>query len=102
MANKFFVAPSPHVHSAQSTRSIMRDVLIAMLPALAVSTWVHGVDVLTVSAIAVVSCVVIEFLGKAAQSVCGHFQAGSCAQELRRQAHGDCIGLPLHVLRRHL
>lgn len=38
MANKFFVAPSPHVHSAQSTRSIMRDVLIAMLPALAVST----------------------------------------------------------------
>ena len=62
MANKFFVAPSPHVHSAQSTRSIMRDVLIAMLPALAVSTWVHGVDVLTVSAIAVVSCVVIEFL----------------------------------------
>lgn len=62
MANKFFVAPSPHVHSAQSTCSIMRDVLIAMLPALAVSTWVHGVDVLTVSAIAVVSCVVIEFL----------------------------------------
>lgn len=62
MANKFYVAPSPHVHSAQSTRSIMRDVLIAMLPALAVSTWVHGVDVLTVSAIAVVSCVVIEFL----------------------------------------
>ena len=62
MANKFFVAPSPHVHSAQSTRSIMRDVLIAMLPALAVSTWVHGVDVLAVSAIAVVSCVVIEFL----------------------------------------
>lgn len=62
MANKFFVAPSPHVHSAQSTRSIMRDVLIAMLPALAVSAWVHGIDVLTVSAIAVVSCVVIEFL----------------------------------------
>ena len=62
MANKFFVAPSPHVHSAQSTRSTRRDVPIAMLPALAVSTWVHGVDVLTVSAIAVVSCVVIEFL----------------------------------------
>lgn len=62
MANKFFVAPSPHVHSAQSTRSIMRDVLIAMLPALAVSTWVYGLDVLKVSAVAVVSCVVIEYL----------------------------------------
>ena len=40
----------------------MRDVLVALLPALAVSTWVYGTDVLTVSAIAVVSCVVIEFL----------------------------------------
>lgn len=62
MANKFFVAPSPHVHGAQSTQSLMRDVLIALLPALAVSTWVYGADVLTVSAIAVVSCVVTEFL----------------------------------------
>ena len=62
MANKFFVAPSPHVHGSQSTRSLMRDVLIALLPALAVSTWVYGTDVLTVSAIAVVSCVAIEFL----------------------------------------
>ena len=62
MANKFFVAPSPHVHGSQSTRSLMRDVLVALLPALAVSTWVYGTDVLTVSAIAVVSCVVIEFL----------------------------------------
>ena len=62
MANKFFVAPSPHVHGAQSTQSLMRDVLIALLPALAVSIWVYGADVLTVSAIAVVSCVVTEFL----------------------------------------
>lgn len=62
MANKFFVAPSPHVHSSQSTRSLMLDVIIALLPALAVSTWVYGLDVLTVTAIAVVSCVAIEFL----------------------------------------
>ena len=62
MANKLFVAPSPHVHGAQSTQSLMRDVLIALLPALAVSIWVYGADVLTVSAIAVVSCVVTEFL----------------------------------------
>lgn len=62
MANKFFVAPSPHVHSAQSTRSLMLDVIVALLPALAVSTWVYGLDVLTVTAIAVVSCVLVEFL----------------------------------------
>jgi electron transport complex protein RnfD len=62
MANKFFVAASPHVHSPQSTQSLMRDVLIALLPALAVSAWVYGVDVLRVTAIAVVSCVLIEYL----------------------------------------
>ena len=36
MANQFFVAPSPHVHSAESTTKIMRDVVIALLPALVV------------------------------------------------------------------
>ena len=62
MANKFFVAPSPHVHSAQSTQSLMRDVLIALVPALAVSVWVYGLNVLLVTAVAVISCVLFEFL----------------------------------------
>lgn len=62
MTNKFFVAPSPHVHSAQSTRSLMLDVIVALLPALAVSTWVYGLNVLLVTAIAIVSCVLVEYL----------------------------------------
>ena len=62
MANKFVVAPSPHIHSEQSTQSLMRDVLIALIPALAVSTMVYGLDVLKVTAIAVVSCLIIEYL----------------------------------------
>ena len=62
MANKFFVAASPHIHSPQSTQSLMRDVLIALVPALAVSVYVYGLDVLRVTAIAVISCVVIEYL----------------------------------------
>ena len=61
MANKFFVAASPHIHSPQSTQSLMRDVLIALVPALAVSVYVYGLDVLRVTAIAVISCVVIEY-----------------------------------------
>ena len=62
MANKFIVATAPHMHSPESTKSLMRDVLIALMPALAVSTWVYGLDALRVTAIAVVSCVVIEYL----------------------------------------
>ncbi|MBR6814318.1 MAG: RnfABCDGE type electron transport complex subunit D [Alistipes sp.] len=62
MANNFIVAPSPHMHSVESTRSLMRDVLIALIPALVVSTVVYGFDVLKVTAIAVASCVFIEYL----------------------------------------
>ena len=62
MANKLLVAPSPHVQTSQSTSRIMRDVVIALLPALVVSTIVFGVDVLRVTAISVAACVVFEFL----------------------------------------
>lgn len=62
MANKLIVSPAPHVQTAQSTARIMRDVVIALLPALVVSTVVFGADVLRVTAISVVACVVFEYL----------------------------------------
>ena len=62
MANKFIVAPAPHMHNPHSTQSLMRDVILAMIPALAVSVWVYGLSVLYVTAIAVASCVLVEYL----------------------------------------
>lgn len=62
MTNNLIVAPAPHVQARQSTRSIMRDVLIALLPALAVSVWVFGAKALCVTALAVTSCVAFEYL----------------------------------------
>ena len=62
MANKFFVAASPHIHSPYTTQRLMRDVLIALVPAFCLSILVYGLDVLRVTAIAVVSCVLIEYL----------------------------------------
>ena len=62
MANQLIVAPAPHVQTAQSTTRIMRDVVIALMPALVVSAVVFGLDVLRVTALSVVSCVVIEYL----------------------------------------
>ena len=75
MANKFIVAPAPHMHNPHSTQSLMRDVIIALLPALAVSIWVYGLSVLYFTAIAVVSCVLVEyliqkFLFKGAPTIC--------------------------------
>lgn len=62
MANKLIVSPSPHVQSVQSTATIMRDVVIALMPALVVSVVVFGVSVLTVTAISIASCVLFEYL----------------------------------------
>ncbi len=62
MSNKLFVSPSPHVKGDQSSQTIMRDVIIALLPALAVSTLYFGINVLIVSAIAVASAVFFEFV----------------------------------------
>ena len=62
MANKLIVAPAPHVQSAQSTASIMRDVIVALMPALVVSTVVFGMDVLRVVALSVAACVAFEYL----------------------------------------
>lgn len=62
MANKLFVAPSPHVHAANTTQKLMLDVIIALLPALAVSVFVYGWAVLTVTAVSIASCVALEAL----------------------------------------
>ena len=75
MANKFIVATAPHMHSPMSTQSLMRDVILALLPALGLSVAVYGLSVLYVTAIAVVSCVLVEyliqkFLIKGASTVC--------------------------------
>ena len=62
MANKFIVATAPHMHSPLSTQRLMRDVLIALIPAFALSILVCGLDALRVTAIAVASCVLVEYL----------------------------------------
>ena len=56
------IAPSPHVQSDRSTAQIMRDVVIALLPALVVSTVVFGANVLFVTALSVFACVGFEYL----------------------------------------
>ena len=62
MANRIIAAPSPHIHGAESTRRIMGDVVLALLPALLVSAYVLGWRVLFVTAVSVVACVAFEYL----------------------------------------
>ena len=59
---KLIVSPSPHIHTKQTTQSIMRDVLIALLPATVASVVFFGVNALIIILTCVVSAVASEFL----------------------------------------
>ena len=56
------ISSSPHVHSSTTTRTIMRDVLIALAPAMAIAVYVFGLRALTVTAVSVAACVFFEWL----------------------------------------
>ena len=50
------ISSSPHVHSSTTTRTIMRDVLIALAPAMVMSVAFFGLRALTVTAVSVLAC----------------------------------------------
>ncbi|HDP55096.1 MAG TPA: RnfABCDGE type electron transport complex subunit D [Bacteroidetes bacterium] len=56
------VSPSPHVHSGNSTPRLMYNVVLALIPALAVTLFYFGIGALVVTSISIVSCLVFEFL----------------------------------------
>ncbi len=60
--NQLIVSPSPHAHGRESTQSIMRDVLIALAPAMLVSVLASGWSALVLILAGVVACVLTEFL----------------------------------------
>ena len=60
--DKLIVSPSPHLHTKTSTKSLMRDVVIALLPAVAVSVLFYGWSELLVLGVSVASCVLLEYL----------------------------------------
>ena len=59
--NKLIVSPSPHIHTGVSTTSLMRDVVIALLPAVIVSVIFYGLGELLVLAVSVLSCILLEW-----------------------------------------
>lgn len=62
MDNMLHLSASPHIHSGRSTTSIMRDVLIALLPAAIAGTVIFGLRSLLVIAVCTASCVLLEAL----------------------------------------
>ena len=59
---QLLVSPSPHVHGKENTRNLMRDVIIALLPAVAVSIYYFGISAITLLLVGIVSCILVEYL----------------------------------------
>ena len=55
------ISSSPHAHSPITTKTIMRDVLIALLPALVASVWIFGFRSLMVTLVSAAACVFFEW-----------------------------------------
>lgn len=59
---KLVVSSSPHIHSSVSTRRIMLDVIIALLPAAIAGIVIFGIRALAVLSVTVAAAVISEFL----------------------------------------
>ena len=56
------VSSSPHAHQEATTKTIMRDVLIALIPAMLFAIYNFGIRALTVTAVSVAACYGFEKL----------------------------------------
>ena len=59
---KLTVASSPHIRGDFKSSRIMLDVVLALLPAMIVGIWMHGIRSLFVTAVAITSSVILECL----------------------------------------
>ncbi len=64
MEHPLLVSSSPHLHCGMNTRHIMRDVIIALVPALIASVWLFGPRALAVELVCVASAMAAEYLSR--------------------------------------
>lgn len=78
--NRIIVTGSPHVASSRSTRQVMIEVILALIPALACGIWIFGWRSLAVAAVTITACVATEY-------VCSRYMLG------RRNTINDCTAI---------
>ena len=59
---KLIATSNPHIRASETTRSIMLDVIVAMVPALVWAVLMFGLKALTLTLVSVVGCVFFEWL----------------------------------------
>ena len=64
MEHTLMVSSSPHLHCGKSTRGIMGDVIIALIPALITSVWLFGPRALAVELVCAAAAMAAEYLSR--------------------------------------
>jgi len=62
MSSLLTVSQSPHIHTRDDTRKLMRGVIIALIPAFIASVYYFGWGALIVTATSVLSCIIFEYV----------------------------------------
>ena len=100
--SKVVITSSPHIKSKEDTKSIMLDVLLALIPSLAVSTYVFGLRAILMTAVSIIACMVFEAIY---DKIVGKDCYGSVRSRYRRAAGirlpGNASVLDADYRRRH-
>ena len=62
MTNILKMGPSPHIRTSETVEKVMYDVIISLIPAFLVAVYVFGIRAIIVTAVAILSCIVTEFV----------------------------------------
>ena len=89
MSGKLLTSSSPHIRGKETTRRIMLDVVIALLPAMAAGIWFFGADALWVIVVTTASCVAAEYITRKA------LKRGQTVGDLSAVVTGVLLGLNL-------
>ncbi|MDE6317520.1 MAG: RnfABCDGE type electron transport complex subunit D, partial [Muribaculaceae bacterium] len=79
-SNGIIVTGSPHIATPRTTRSVMLNVIAALMPAFACGVWVFGWRSLAVAAVSIIACMATEY-------ICARYMLG------RRDSLKDCTAL---------
>lgn len=62
MSSILKMGPSPHIRTSETVESVMYDVIIALIPAFLVAVYVFGLRAVIVTGVAVLTCLVTEYV----------------------------------------
>lgn len=91
LAGKYLVTSTPHIRDKATTSSIMRDVLIALVPAVLAGAYIFGMQALFVIAFCTVSCVALEWIW------CKIVKKDSTIHDLSAAVTGVILGLAISI-----